>query len=252
MRFLAWNDGRVVEASQLQHDAPYLLYRIHSYNHIVYNAVYAVKHMQMATEYYFGFNTLVKPSDVERIATKLLEVCFAPKYISVPIDLRINIYGELSITVCDPSYGKGYYMRALRPALGIVEASYSKDIVQTSVSVATDYWVQGVVKRAGGDEAVVVDKQGLVVSLAWRLLFIVTPTTVYTPMEYDVAEFKAVRNAVKATNLQFVVCDIPQNILTLAEEIFTVDAMGVTSYSRIKDTPLMMSKTNIIVQNMVL
>ena len=78
MKCLAWIDGRVVEVSELPLGEPFVMQRIHTLNHAVYDAYAHVVVMRETTGELFGFQTLATGSDVERIVTKLLDIANAP------------------------------------------------------------------------------------------------------------------------------------------------------------------------------
>lgn len=236
MRSIAWIDGRVVEASQLRLDVPYVMQRIHTLGGKVYGANTHVVIMREASEYMFGFSSLIAAADVERIASKLVACANAPMDYSVPVVMRLDARGVLSFEVEKPTYGHGIYLRARRYAGVEIEYVVPYPIVaQSSESVASDAMTTRRVAHLGGDVAVRVDAEGNVLSCPWAPIFVFYKGRLYTPMEYPSVEYRMVSRAAKAANVELAVYPIPSSALGRVEEIFIVDIMGVSALASIKN-----------------
>ena len=235
MRHIAWIDGRVVEASQLRLEVPYVMQRLHTLGGEVYSANAHVIILREASQFMFGFSSLVTAADVERIASKLVACANAPTDYSVPVAMRLNAMGELSFEVENPTFGHGAYLRARRPVgVDIEYVAPMPIIAQSSESVAADAMITRRVAHRGGDVAIRVDGEGNIVSTPWMPIFIFHKGRLYTPTEYPSVEYRMVAMAAKRANVELVVYPIPNSALERVEEIFVADIMGLSSLASIK------------------
>ena len=233
MRYLAWIDGRVVEASKLPHNEPFVMQRIHTLNHAVYNAYAHIFVMRETSGELFGFQTLATGGDVERIVAKLLEVANAPLSCSVPVVMRLYVSGALSFEVEEPMFGEGVYLRAKRLTGVAVERHASNYLAQTSESIAMDAIADCSVRQHGGDIAIWVDASGNVISHPWRPIFVYHKGVIFTPQEFYTAEYRMATSAIESASMRLAVRDIPFKALARVDEVFLVDIMGVTALSSV-------------------
>lgn len=235
MRYIAWVDGRVVEASQLRLDTPYVMQRIHTLRGEAHNANIHVAIMREASEIMFGFSSLITADDVVRIVSKLVECANAPIDYSVPVVMRLDALGVLSFEIETPTFGCGVYLRARRCAGVEIKHVVPVPIVaQSSESVAVDAMTERRVAYQGGDVAICVDDADNVVSRPWAPIFVFYKGRLFTPVEYPTIEYRMVAKAAKRVGVELVVHAIPTSALERMDEIFVVDIMGVTSLSSIR------------------
>lgn len=235
MRYLAWIDGRVVEASQLRQDMPYVMQRIHTLGGCVYNANNHLFVLREASEYLFSFASLITPSSVERIVAKLLDCAYAPLECSVPVVMRLYADGSLSFEVEAPTYGRGAYLRAKRYVGVEIEHSRPLPIMaQCSESCAADVMTERRVCHLGGDIALWTDAEGNLISLPWRPLFVYYKGVIFTPQEFHSVEYRMASKAIAAAGYELRVRAISSSALTMIDELFMVDVMGVSSLGAVR------------------
>lgn len=233
MGLLAWIDGRVVEASELRLEVPYILQRLHTLDYRVYATGEHIRILREGSERLFGFATLCRVADVERIVPKLLELSNVSRNLSCPVAMRIDALGKLSFEVEAPMYNAGYYLRAKRYEATAVVQRMPESVAQTSVSLAVDAMAECQAQCVGGGVALWVDENGMLISRPWNPVFVYHNQCVYTPCEHSSVEYRNVRQAVEKVGYKLIVRDIPYDKLMNIEEIFTADVMCMTSFSGI-------------------
>ena len=85
MRYLAWVDGNIVEASTLRFDEPYVMQRIHTLDYQAYYLPHHLELMREASEMLFGFASLCTAADAEDIIRHLLEKARVTLSFSCPL-----------------------------------------------------------------------------------------------------------------------------------------------------------------------
>ena len=233
MGLLAWIDGRVVEASELRLEVPYILQRLHTLDYRVYATGEHIRILREGSERLFGFATLCRVADVERIVPKLLELSNVSRNLSCPVAMRIDALGKLSFEVEASMYNAGYYLRAKRYEATAVVQHMPESVAQTSVSLAVDAMAECQAQCMGGGVALWVDENGMLISRPWNPVFVYHNQCVYTPCEHSSVEYRNVRQAVEKVGYKLIVRDIPYDKLMNIEEIFTADVMCMTSFSGI-------------------
>lgn len=229
MRLMAWNDGNVVEVKDFHLDNPYILQRIHTLNHRAYNVSRHLMLLRDSSIELFGFASLCGVADAERIIARLLELSRVSRRLSTPVAMRLDSCGHLSFEVEQPTLYEGYSVRAKRLSLAPLTMPHPDYLSQTSVSIAVDAMADSRVVKDGGDAALWIDAEGNAISRPWLPIFAVYGGRVYTPMEYDTVEYVVTRDAVRRAGVELVVRPLPIKSLMRMDEIFMVDAMGVTS-----------------------
>jgi hypothetical protein len=247
---MVWNDGAVVEASNFSLDRPYIMQRIHTLGHRVYNISRHILLLREASMRYFGFASLCRAEDAERIIVKLLELSRVTMSLSVPVVMRLDVDGRLSFEVEMPAYNGGVLHNAKRFTGVAIAASRPFHFVESSVTIAIDNMIDSTTSQYGGDLAIWVDGNGMVISRPWRPLFAVHGSVVYTPEAFDSVEYFSVVEAVAKCGLELQVRDIPFDVLQRMEEVFVVDIMSVSSVANIKKSRLLSVVTSRIVSKM--
>lgn len=238
MKLLVWSDGRVVEASEFRLSHPFVLQRIHTLDYKAYNLAQHIDIMRSASIELFGFASLCRAEDAERIIEQLVRLSRVSPNFSCTVAMRLNSEGELSFEVEQPSYYSGATLKVKRPKGVFFAATQPEYISQNSVTVALDAMYDARVQDRG-DMAILVDFRKDVISRPWMPIFAVFHNVIYTPVEYDTVEYCIVRDAIHRAGIELVVRPIPQASLLRMDEVFVADVMGLTSLSSIQESRLL-------------
>ena len=251
MRQLAWIDGRVVEASELRFDVPFVLQRIHTLEGRPYNVGRHLEVINRESELLFGFATLCTKADAEDIISVLLRKSLAPSMFSCPVEMRLTCRGELIFIVGKPTFGHGSYLRSMRYSVAPLPHAEPTTMAETSATLADDAMSDRQVTMYGGDRALWIDANQNVISRPWLPVFMVYRGKVYTPAEFDTVEYLVAREAILATRLELIEADIPKDALVAMDEIFFVDVMGITAMSNIGHHRLLYTTASRIAERMM-
>ena len=252
MRYLAWVDGRVVEAAELRHDQPFVMQRVHTLGYCAFFLDHHLKLLRLASEELFGFASLCSVADAEDIIAMLLDRSRMTKTLSVPVAIRINGRGELSLEVETPTFGTGIYLRAKRFEAVVADTIIPSTTVQTSVSVALDALNDRRVQMFGGDKAIWIDAAYNLISRPWLPIFVVHRDRVYTPVEHRSVEYLVAKRAIERAGLHLEVRSIPAGSLEQLDEIFVVDIMSISAFSSIGNHRLLSTISQRIANKMEL
>ena len=250
MKLLVWNDGSVIEASQFRLDKPYVMQRIHTLGHKVWNIAKHIELLREDSMRMFGFASLCGAADAKRIVERLLELSRVSPRLSCPVVMRLTYDGALSFEVEMPLYDAGIHLRARRFSGVEIPMNIPETMSQTSLSVATDAMVSAIIEKRGGDVAIWVDGVGDVISLPWRPIFAIHSGRVYTPCAYNTVEYLNVVEAISRLNLELIIRNIPIDSLQRMDEVFLADVMAVSSLSTVKKHRLLSVVTTRIVSKM--
>ena len=248
MRLMAWDDGRVVETKDFRLPHPYVMQRVHTLDYRAYNVSRHLMLLRDASIELFGFATLCSVEDAERIIAKLLELSRVSRRLSTPVVMRHDAMGHLSFEVEQPTFYEGYSLRAKRLSLAMLTMPSPEYVSQTSVSVAVDAMADSRV-AGSADAALWIDDRGNVISRPWLPLFAVYGGRVYTPMEYDTVEFVVTRDAIRRLGMVLIAHPMTVASLKRMDEVFMVDAMGITSVASIEEHRLLYMITARIADN---
>lgn len=249
MKLMAWDDGRVVETKDFRLPYPYVLQRVHTLDYQPYNVSRHLMLLRDASIALFGFATLCSVADAERIITRLLDLSRVSRKLSTPVAMRLDALGHLSFEVEQTILYEGYSLRAKRISLATLTMPLPEYMSQTSVSVAVDAMADSRV-AGSADAALWVDDKGAVISRPWMPLFAVYGGRVYTPAEYDTVEYIVTRDAIRRVGAELIVHPMTVASLKRMDEVFIVDAMGVTSVATIEEHRLLSMITARIADNM--
>lgn len=249
MKLLVWSDGRVVEAKEFRLSSPFVLQRIHTLGYKAYNVAHHIEVMCRASMDLFGFASLCRAEDAERIIAQLTQLSRISPNLSCTVAMRLNSEGELSFEVEQPSYYSGATLSVKRPKGLFLAAPEPEYISQNSVTIALDAMYDARVQDRG-DVAVLVDFRREVISRPWLPIFAVFHNVVYTPAEYETVEYRLVRDAIKSAGVEFVVRPIPMEALLRMDEVFVADVMGLTSLSSIEESRLLSVVATLVASRM--
>ena len=251
MKMLAWIDGRVVEASELRFDVPFILQRIHTLEGRPYNVGRHLEVVNRESELLFGFATLCTKADAEDIISELLHKSHAPLMFSCPVEMRLTCRGELAFIIGKPTFGHGAYLRSVRyPVVPLLHAEPTT-MAETSATMAEDAMSDMQVAMFGGNRALWIDANQCVISRPWLPVFMVYRGKVYTPAKFDTVEYLVACEAIRATRLELIEADIPKESLVAMDEIFFVDVMGITAMSNIGHHRLLYTTASRVAERMM-
>mgnify|MGYP003308573564 CR=1 FL=1 len=178
--------------------------------------------------------------DLKQLEQRLLAEVERERYPdAVSSFVRIELFdtGEENTFGVGTSLYAGYALRSVRPET--LSIPYDLPYETMSVASLSAHAVAQCRARAqGADEAVRVDREGVIRSLGegsiygFREGILVAPKTLHTAT--DVALWEAVR----ASRIPAVQHPILQGELSLYDELFVVDHRGVTSLSKVDGRPL--------------
>ena len=246
---LVWSDGRVVEAKEFRLSSPFVLQRIHTLGYKAYNVAHHIEVMRRASMELFGFASLCRAEDAERIIEQLTRLSRISPNLSCTVAMRLNADGELSFEVEQPSYYSGATLSVKRPKGIFLTAPEPEGLSQNSVTVALDAMYDARV-RDRGDMAVLVDFRREVISRPWKPIFALFHNVAYTPVEYDTVEFSLARDAIKSAGIELVVRPIPMESLLRMDEVFVADVMGLTSFASIEESRLLSVVAKLVASRM--
>jgi branched-subunit amino acid aminotransferase/4-amino-4-deoxychorismate lyase len=249
MKLLVWSDGRVVDASEFRLSSPFVLQRIHTLGYKAFNVAQHIDIMRRASVELFGFASLCRAEDAERIIEQLTRLSRVSPNLSCTVAMRLSSVGELSFEVEQPSYYSGTALSVKRPKGVFFTASQPEEISQNSVTIALDAMYDARVQDRG-DIAVLVDFRKEIISRPWLPIFAVYHNVVYTPAAYDTVEYILVRDAIKSAGIELVIRSIPMDSLLRMDEVFVADTMGLTSLSSIKESRLLSVVATLIANRM--
>lgn len=238
MKLLVWSDGSVVDASEFRLSHPFVMQRIHTIGYKAFNVAQHIDVMRRASIELFGFASLCRAEDAERIIEQLTKLSRISPTLSCAVVMRLNSIGELSFEVESPSYYTGASLSVKRPKGVFFTLPQSEYLSQNSATVALDVMYDARV-QSRGDMAVLVDPRKEIISRPWLPIFAVYHNTVYTPVEHKTVEYCAVRDAIQSAGVKLVVRPIPAEALLRMDEVFVADVMGITSLSSIEENRLL-------------
>lgn len=233
MARFAWIDGEIVETRQLPEARPYVVERIHTLDRRVR---YAERHLDVlrhSAEELFGFAPLCRARYIEGVISELLARNGMTRTLSCPVRVRLSSRAELSMECEPPTFGAGCYLRAKMPAAAVLRYDATQWERRSSLTEELAAVADGMVRIEGADMAIRVDSQDMVVGRAWSPLFLVRDRYLFTPREYDSAEYDMAVATVERAGLRLYVRPFPVRALDYADELFTVDSMGMTAFSRV-------------------
>lgn len=246
---MVWCDGRVVEASEFRLTSPYILHRIHTFEYKAYNLARHIHLMRDASMSLFGFASLCRVEDAERIIEQLLRLSRISPNFSCIVAMRLNSLGELSFEVEEPSYYSGFALRVKRPKGVFLTAPHPEFVSQNSITLALDAMYDTRV-HGRGDVAVLVDENEELISRPWQPIFVVYNNRFYTPTAHETVEYITAAEAIRKAGYQLTIRPIPANSLLRMDEIFMADTTGITSLSKIADHSLFSVAAALIVEQM--
>ncbi len=249
MRLLAWDDGRVVEATEYRLPETYVYQRIHTLGYRAYNLSRHIILLREASAAMFGFMSLCRVEDAERIITKLLELCRVSPRLSCTVVMRLDPRGSLSFQVEPPTLYAGCALRAKRLDGVLLATSKIDDEYPTSLTLARDAINDSRV-IGYGDVAICYDDNNEVISTPWRPIFAVYHNKIYTPAEFSSVEYIATAEAIAKAGFELEVHTLPIASLQRMDELFMADVMGITSLLSINHHRLLFMITSQVADNM--
>lgn len=249
MRLLVWDDGRVMEAAEYRLSEVYVYQRIHTLGYRAYNLSRHIILLREASAAMFGFMSLCRVEDAERIIIKLLELCRVSPRLSCTVVMRLDPRGSLSFQVEPPTLYAGCALRAKRLDGVLLATSKIDDEYPTSLTLARDAINDSRV-IGYGDVAICYDDNNEVISTPWRPIFAVYHNKIYTPAEFSSVEYIATAEAIAKAGFELEVHTLPIASLKRMDELFMADVMGITSLLSINHHRLLFMITSQVADNM--
>lgn len=233
MARFAWIEGETVDARQLPDARPYVVERIHTLDYRARNMDRHIASLRASAEELFGFAPLCRAGDMERVAAELLARNGMTRVLSCPVRVRLCSDTRLIVECENPTFGNGCYLRA--KMLSAVALRYDVPPWERRSSMTEEIAaVAGrMAQMQGADAAIRIDSQNMVVGQAWSPLFLVRDRHLFTPRAYDSAEYDLAVATAGRAGVPVYVRPFSARALDYADELFTVDSMGMTAYSRI-------------------
>lgn len=229
----AWIEGETVDARQLADARPFVVERIHTLDYRARRMERHIDSLRRSAEELFGFAPLCRAQEMERVAAELLARNGMTRTLSCPVAVKLSSRGELMVECCAPTFGAGCYLRAKMPVAAALSYDAPQWECRSSMTEEIAAVADGMVRREGADVAIRIDSQGMVVGRAWSPLFLVRERHLFTPRRYDSAEYDLAVETASRAGLTVHVREFSVRALDYADELFTVDSMGMTAYSRV-------------------
>ncbi len=233
MARFAWIDGETVDARQLPDARPYVVERIHTLDYRARNADGHINALRASAEELFGFAPLCRAGDIERVAAGLLARNGMTRMLSCPVRVRLCSDTRLIVECENPTFGSGCYLRAKIPAAVALRYDAPPWERRSSMTEEIAAVADCMAQMQGADAAIRIDSQNMVVGRAWSPLFLVRDRHLFTPRAYDSVEYDMAVETAQRAGVPVYVRPFSALALDYADELFTVDSMGMTAYSRI-------------------
>lgn len=178
--------------------------------------------------------------DVKQLEQRLLAEVERERYPdAVSSFVRIELFdtGEENTFGVGTSLYAGYALRSVRP----VALSVPYDLPYETMSVASlaaHAVAQSLARERGADEAIRVDREGVLRSLGEGSVYGFREGVLVAPKRLHTATDVALWEAVRAARIPAVQHPIRQAELSLYDELFAVDHRGLTSLSKLDEKPL--------------
>ncbi len=178
--------------------------------------------------------------DLKRLEKSLLDEVARARYSdAVSSFVRIELFdtGEELIHGEGSSLYAGYALRSVRPAT--LTIPYDLPLETMSVASLSAHAVaQALAREKGADEAVRVDREGVIRSLGEGSIFGFREGVLVAPKTLHTATDVALWQTVQALHMPAVQHPIRLAELSLYDELFAVDHRGLTSLSKLDEKPL--------------
>ncbi len=212
---------------------PYLYQTIHTRN---YKARHLGEHCELLERCFwrlFSRRAVLDRDKLSREMESLLRGEGVVKELSTHVELRLFSDGSHTLHITQKSIYEGYTLRCYTP-FGVCQ-SYSTAWGEhpTSARRATDEWAQAMAQTAGGDVAIRVGSDGVVYSCGDAPLFGVLGGKVYSSPMAGSVERSIAAAAIFRSGYEFSEQAILVRHLPLLDELFYVDAFGVTALSQV-------------------
>lgn len=160
-----------------------------------------------------------------------------PDAVSSFVKIELFETGEENLYGVGTSLYAGYALRSVRPE--VMTIAYDSPLETMSVASLSNHLVaQSLARTRGFDEALRVDRNGVVRSLGEGSVFGFREGVLIAPKGLPTATDTAMWEAVRAARQPAVQHPILQGELSLYDELFVVDHRGVTSLSKVDGRPL--------------
>ncbi len=160
--------------------------------------------------------------------------------VSCPVKISVAADARMIVECESATFGAGCYLRAKMPSLAALQydmpmpwGGYPSSLSEQAAALADLR-----VRISGAEKAIRLDGRMMIAGSPWSVPFLVKDNHVFAPSESTSVEYLTACEAIRAAGLPLHVRALSHRALDNADEIFTVDIMGMTSYSRIGRRPL--------------
>ncbi len=155
--------------------------------------------------------------------------------LSVFVELRIDIEGEIELTMSGVSLYDGYAMRSISPRVQAIVVDSPFGLMPNSARRETIDFANEIARNLGAEMALECDTKGVVHSLGGTALFGVVGRRIIASRSFDSVERRLVIEAAEELNLEVEQRYITRVELHQLDELFGVDHQGVIAASSYGD-----------------
>lgn len=236
-----WIDGETVESSAAaDRCGVYVLERVHTLDYRVRRLAEHLARLRAACEQAFGFAPICSVGDLADDIAGLLARNRMTRRVSCPVKISVAADARMIVECESATFGAGCYLRAKMPSLAALQYDMPMPWggYPSSLSEQAEALADLRVRISGAEKAIRLDGRMMIAGSPWSVPFLVKDNHVFAPSESTSVEYLTACEAIRAAGLPLHVRALSHRALDNADEIFTVDIMGMTSYSRIGRRPL--------------
>ncbi len=212
---------------------PYLYQTIHTRN---YKARHLAEHCELLERCFwrlFSRRVVLSYESLSGEIEALLRDKGVAKNLSTHVELRVMSDGSYSLQVTHNSIYEGYTLRCFNPFAVCQTYSVAWGEYPSSVRRATEEWAQAMAQTAGGDVVIRVGTDGVVYSCCDAPLFGVKGGKVFSSPSTNSVERNIATAAIFRAGYEFSEQAIMKRHLPMLDELFYVDAFGVTAIAQV-------------------
>lgn len=198
----------------------------------------------------YGRRVTISREEVAREIEDLCRRCGSPSELSVHVELRLWCDGHTSLEVVQESIYEGFTLRCFNPYATCQIYDNPFGDYPTSARRAVSDWAHHKSREEGADVAIRVGRDGVVYSCYDSPLFGVKGSVVLSSPMMSSVERSMVIYAAQRCGYEFVQRAIRREELERLDEIFWVDAYGITAIAQVGDRRYMSIVAEKIAQQM--
>ena len=229
---------------------PHLYQIVHTRN---YSAPQLSNHCQVL-EYYFGrlYGVFLR-LDKEDVAQRLSDCLHKARVLenlSTHVELRLYSDKTIEVSILQTTIYEGFALRCYSPFAVCVSYELPFGDMPTSARRAVSEWAHHAAQQQGGDISLRMDMEGVVHSCGEYPLFGVRSGHIFAAPASQSVERSMAISAIQRCGYQFVEEPILRQHLAHFDELFYVDAYGVTAIAQFEHRLYMSVVAERVAQNM--